>query len=225
MQIRLGISERAGWAAAMLAIGSCATPAAADTAPITAYYHDAALVGYTYATPNQNAVIAIDVKASVGGTCGFATNGAPNGTVNAGAIDTTGWSAQIPFVAECTAPWRIAVSSLNGALKSAAIAPTGYANTAPYTVALNVPYDTGSGSGTVTGSCPVAQIDQSLASSSCNFKGTASTTNGLQVPRSFGLSGAYIQMSAPSYNGNNGTSILVAGAYADTLTVTVSPAV
>lgn len=224
MRIRLGIGERAGWVAAMLAIGSLATPAAANTAPITAYFRDSALSGYTYPGPDH-ATIAIDVKASVGGTCGFATNGAPNGAVDAGAIDTTGWNAQIPFVAQCTAPWRIAVSSLNGALKSAAVAPTGYANTAPYTVALNVPYDTGSSSGTVTGSCPVAQIDQSLASSSCNFKGTASTTNGLQVPRSFGLSGAYIQMSAPSYNGNNGTSILVAGAYADTLTVTVSPAV
>jgi hypothetical protein len=221
MHFGQGIGKWAGWTALVLAISSIATPAAADTAPITAYYHDSALIGYTYATNNTNAIIAIDVKASVGGTCGFATNGAPNGSINAGAIDTTGWSAQIPFVAECTAPWRIAVSSLNGSLKSVAAAPTGYANAAPYSVALNVTSD----SGTVTSSCPVAQIDQALSSSSCNFKGTATTTNGLQIPRSFGLSGSYIQMSAPSYNGNNGTSILVAGAYGDTLTVTVSPAV
>ena len=221
MRMGQGISRQAGWAALLLVVSSIVTPAHANTAPITAYYHDPALIGYVYATPNQNAIIAIDVKASVGGTCGFATNGAPNGTVNAGAIDTTGWSAQVPFTAECTAPWRIAVSSLNGSLKSAAAAPTGYANTAPYTVALNVASD----SGTITGSCPVAQIDQALGSTPCNFKGTASTTNGLQVPRSFGLSGSYIQMSAPSYNGNNGTSILVAGGYGDTLTVTVSPAV
>ena len=220
MRIGQGIGKWAGWAALLLAISSYATPAAANTAPITAYFRDPALVGYNYPGPDH-ATIAIDVKASVGGTCGFATNGAPNGSVNAGAIDTTGWSAQVPFTAECTAPWRIAVSSLNGSLKSAAAAPTGYANTAPYTVALNVASD----SGTVVGSCPVAEIDQALGSSLCNFKGTATTTNGLQVPRSFGLSGSYIQMSAPSYNGNNGTSILVAGAYGDTLTVTVSPAV
>ena len=222
MRIRSGIGRQARWAA-LLVVGSFTTSAAASTA-ITAYYPDPALTGYNFPGPSH-ATIAIDVKASVGGTCGFATNGAPTGTVNAGAIDTTGWSAQIPFVAQCTAPWRIAVSSLNGALKSAAAAPTGYANTAPYTVALNVPYDTGSSTGTVTSSCPVALIDQAQASSSCNFKGTASTTNGLEVPRSFGLGGSFIQMSAPSYNGNNGTSILVAGAYGDTLTVTVSPAV
>lgn len=218
MRTGQGIGKRAGWTAAVLAISSIAAPASADTTPITAYYHDPALTTYTYATPNQNAVIAIDVKASVGGTCGFATNGAPNGTVNAGAIDTTGWSAQIPFTAECTAPWRIAVSSANGALKNVATVPTGYANKAPYDVALNVASD----SGTVTGTCPVAQLDQALGATGCNFKGTASTTNGLQIPRSFGLAGSYIQMSAPAFPG---PSILINGTYNDTLIVTVSPAV
>ena len=201
----------------MLTCAGLAMPASASTAPITAYYRDPALTGYTYAGPDR-AVIAIDVKASVGGTCGFAANGAPNGTVNAGAIDTTGWSAQGPFTAACTAPWRIAVSSQNGALKNLGSVPAGYANTAPYNVALNVASD----SGTVTGNCPVAQIDQALGSSPCAFKGTASTTNGLQIPRSFGLAGSFIQMSAPAYPG---PSILVSGTYNDTLIVTVSPAV
>jgi hypothetical protein len=217
MRIGLGIGKQAGLAAALLAIAGFAAPASADTAPITAYYRDPALVGYVYPGPDH-ATIAIDVKASVGGTCGFATNGAPNGVVNAGAIDTTGWSAQVPFVAECTAPWRIAVSSQNGSLKNVASVPVGYANAAPYDVALNVSSD----SGTVTGTCPVAQIDQALGSSPCAFKGTASTTNGLLVPRSFGLAGSYIQMSAPAYPG---PSILINGSYNDTLIVTVSPAV
>lgn len=195
-----------------------AVPARADTAPITAYFHDPALTGYTYATSDQNAVISIPVRASVGGTCGFATNGAPNGTFNVGAIDTTGWTQQVPFTAECTAPWRIAVSSANGGLKNSASVPVGYANKAPYNVALNVASD----SGAVTGTCPVAQIDAALGSSPCTFKGSASTTNGLQVPRSFGLAGSSITMSAPAYPG---PSILISGGYTDTLTVTVSPAV
>ena len=214
-------SGGAGLAAAMLAAAACAAPAhaATSTGTITAYYHDPALTGYTYPGPNK-AELTIDVKASVGGTCGFAANGAPNGTVNAGAIDTTAWSAQVPFTAQCTAPWRIAVSSANGALKSSAAAAIGYSNAAPYTVALNVASD----SGTVTGSCPVAQIDQAAGTTACNFKGTAAPTNGLLVPRSFGLAGSYIQMSAPSYDGNNGPSVLVAGTYNDTLIITVSPA-
>ena len=217
MRTGQGIGKRAALAALVLTMGGYAMPASADTAPITAYYRDAALIGYTYPGPDK-AIILIDVKASVGGTCGFATNGAPNGTVNAGAIDTTGWSAQVPFTAECTAPWRIAVSSANGGLKNAAAVPVGYLNKAPYDVALNVASD----SGPVTGTCPVAQLDQALGSSPCTFKGTATTTNGLQVPRSFGLAGSYIQMSAPAYPG---PSILINGAYVDTLIVTVSPAV
>ena len=212
-----GIGKRAGWTALVLAVSSIASPAAADTAPITAYYHDPALVGYVYATNNQNAVISIDVKASVGGTCGFATNGAPNASFTGLPIEA-GWSRQVGFVAECTAPWRIAVSSQNGGLKNAATVPAGYANKAAYDVALNVASD----SGPFTGTCPVAQLDAALGSSACTFRGTASTTNGLQVPRSFGLAGSYIQMSAPAYPG---PSILINGGYADTLTVTVSPAV
>jgi len=164
-----------------------------------------------------NAIINIDVKASVGGTCGFATNGAPNASFTGLPIEA-GWTRQVPFTAECTAPWRIAVSSLNGALKNASTVPVGYTNKAAYDVALNVASD----GGTVTGTCPVAQIDQALGSSPCNFKGTASTTNGLQVLRSFGLAGSFIQMTAPAYSGSD---VLYSGSYSDTLTVTVSPAV
>ena len=222
MRIGQGIGKWAGWAGLLLAISSYATPAAADTTAITAYYHDAALTGYTYATNNENAVININVTASVGGTCGFATGLAPSGTVNAGAIDTTAWGTNVPFTLQCTAPWRIAVSSQNGALKTSALGATGYSTTAPYDVALNLPYDTGTSTGTVTSSCPVAQIDAALVSSSCNFNGTATTTNGLQVPRSFNLANSYMRVSAPAYTGVN---VLVQGTYNDTLIVTVSPSV
>ena len=216
-----GTGKRAALAALVLAIGGYAAPASANSPTITAYYHDAALTTYVYPTTNQKAEISIDVKASVGGTCGFSATGAPNAAVNAGAI-APGFTATVPFTAECTAPWRIAVSSANGALKNAATGPIGYTNLAPYDVALNIPYDTGTATGTVTGSCPVAQLDQALGSSSCTFKGTASTTNGLFIQRSFGLAGSTIKMSAPVYTGSN---ILIAGNYSDTLIVTVSPAV
>ena len=215
MRIGQGIGKRAALAAVMLTMGHAA-PAFADTAPITAYFRDPALTTYTYPGP-ANAVINIDVKASVGGTCGFATNGAPNASFTGLPIEA-GWTRQVPFTAECTAPWRIAVSSQNGAMKNTSSVPTGYTNKAAYDVALNVASD----SGTVTSTCPVAQIDQALGSSNCNFKGTASTTNGLQVPRSFGLSGSFIQMTAPAYTGSD---VLISGTYNDTLVVTVSPAV
>ena len=219
-----GIERKAGWAAAVLAVCAFAAPAnaATSTNTITAYYRDPAIPNtYVYPGPDK-AVLTIDVTASVGGTCGFATGLAPSGTVNAGAIDTTGWGQNVPFTVQCTAPWRIAVSSANGALKTTATGATGYATVAPYDVALNLPYDTGTSTGTITSTCPVAQIDAALGPTACNFKGTATTTNGLQVPRSFNLSGSYMRVSAPAYPG---PSTLVAGTYNDTLIVTVSPSV
>lgn len=211
---------KAGLAALALSGGLLAAPALADTTPITAYYNPG-ISGYTPPGGAQ-AIINVNVTASVGGTCGFATGSAPNATITKNNIDTTAWSAQVPFTVQCTAPWRIAVSSQNGALKNGTVASTGYQNRAPYDVTLNLPYDTGSSTGTLTSTCPVAQVDQALGSSSCNFKGTATTTNGLTVPRSFNLSGSYIQVAAPAYPGPD---VLISGTYNDTLIVTVSPSV
>lgn len=223
MRFGRGIDRVAGLAAAVLAAGTLANPAQAQISQEQYAYNrsSAVPVGYVFPGPPQ-AVLIVNVTASVGGTCGFATGTEPNATITKPNIDTTGWSAQVPFTAQCTAPWRIAVSSQNGALKNAATVPTGYQNRAPYAVTVNVPYDTGSSTGTVTSTCPVAQIDQALGSSPCNFKGTATTTNGLPVPRSFNLSGSFIQVAAPAYAGPD---ILVQGTYTDVLTVTVSPAI
>ena len=131
------------------------------------------------------------------------------------ASGTVGVSGSV--AGKCTAPWRIAVSSANGALKSAAAVAPGYTNVAPYQVKLNVNSD----AGFVESTCDVAQLEASLASSTCNFKGTASPSQGLYLQRSYGLAGSYIQVAAPAYPGPN---TLVEGMYYDTLTVTVSPA-
>jgi spore coat protein U-like protein len=209
----------AGW----LVRGVIATLACAVAQPVYAqtisqeqyaYYRDPLLPNYAYPGPAQ-AVLSIPVRASVGGSCGFQT--APNANLNVGQIDTTAWDQQVAFVPECTAPWRIAVKSVNGGLKTAATVPVGYQNKAPYTVSLNVASD----SGPVTGSCPVAQIDQAAGSTPCTFEGTASSANGLLIPRSFGLLGSFIRMNAPAYPGPD---ILVSGTYTDTLVVTISPA-
>ena len=207
---------RAAAAAAAIAVAA-AQPALAQTGPvygpIDAYWRDPEIT-YNYPGPDK-AELRIPVKASVGGQCGLA---APmNASFFNPNIDTTAWSNQEPFVAECTAPWRIAVSSANGALKSATSVAPGYTNVAPYQVKLNVNSD----AGVVSSTCDVAQLEASLTSSACNFKGTASPSQGLSLQRSYGLAGSYIEVSAPAYPG---PETLVAGMYYDTLTVTVSPA-
>ncbi len=193
---------------ALAAAMTLAHPALASTAPITAYYQ------YPTLGP-ANAVIQIPVTASVGGTCGFTT--APNDNLFHADIDTNGWSDQVPFTVECTAPWKIAVSSQNGALKNTGTVTGGYQNKAPYTVSLNVASD----AGTISAVCPVAEIDQAVGTSPCSFKGAASPTTGLTIARSFGLSGSYIQVAAPAYPGPD---LLIPGNYNDTLIVTISPA-
>jgi len=196
-------------AAAAIAV-FVAQPAMAQlTQEQTAYYPDPDL-----GRPTE-AVLRIPVKASVGGQCGLASP--MNASFFNPNIDTTAWENQESFVPECTAPWRIAVSSVNGALKSTAPIAPGYTNVAPYQVKLNLNSD----AGVVSSTCDVAQLEASLSSSPCNFKGTATPSHGLYVQRSYGLSGSYIQVSAQAYPGPN---VLVEGMYYDTLTVTVSPA-
>lgn len=204
--------RRVGAACCALVAMSSASPALADIGPLTAYYNEP-----SYGPPSVQ--FKLDVLASVGGRCGFASGGVPNGSIDAGEIDVALWNGQVAFMPSCTAQWRIAVSSLNGALKSDT--PTGgapgFTDVAPYTVSLHVVHDTGS----IDRDCPVDQIAASLGSSPCAFRGTASASNGLQVPRAFNQPGSYIAAGAPAYTG---TSKLVAGNYTDTLTVTISPA-
>jgi hypothetical protein len=204
--------RKVGTACCAIIAMSSATPALADIGPLTAYYKE----------PDKgppSVQFKLDVLASVGGRCGFASGSAPNGSIDAGEIDVALWNGQVAFMPNCTAQWRSAVSSQNGALKSDT--PTGgalgFTDVAPYTVSLHVVHDTGF----IDRNCPVDQIAASLTASACEFRGTASPSNGMLVPRSFSKPGSYIAAGAPAYTG---TSKLVAGNYTDTLTVTISPA-
>lgn len=178
--------------------------------PFDAYWRDP-LITYTYPGP-EKAELRIPVKASVGGQCGFAT--APNATRDVGQIDTTPINEIVNFVPECTAPWRIAVSSQNGGLVTdpTATLSSGYLNKAPYTVTLNINND-----GTpspLTASCAVANLQTS--GGACDFKGTASTTVGLLVPRSYQLS----EPVWPSWASCSSTARSMIAAWSDSETVT-----
>lgn len=108
--------------------------------------------------------------------------------------------------------------SSNGGLKTAPLSGApGYLDTAPYDVAVHV-VRTG---GTTDGNCAAATLlGSSLAA--CNLRGTAAPATGMFVASpSFGLAGSYVRVSAPAFAG---PGTLVSGSYADTLTVTVSPA-
>lgn len=164
---------------------------------------------------SPTASLSIPVKASVNTSCGFQQ--VINENFNVGNIDEADWTSSTSFVPECTTPWRIAISSTNGGLlnNGAGTPATGYLNKAPYTVSLKVKSDAGD----VNASCAAADLHSS-AGTTCDFKGTASMTNGLRIGRSYQLLGSTIQVAAPAYTG---PGVLISGTYQDTLTVTVSP--
>lgn len=207
------VRNNAWWMARVAAVAfaaMAATPATAQTTGVQYAY---------YNTPGKAAVatLSIPVTATIGGQCGFYT--APDATRDVGEIDRVAINETVDFVPECTAPWHIAVSSQNGGLltSSSADPANGYLNKAPYAVTLNINND-GSASPLVA-SCNAANLQTS--GGACDFKGTATPSTGLLVPRSYRLAASNIQLTAPAYSG---PGVLVSGTYSDTLTVTVSPA-
>jgi len=167
-------------------------------------------------SPNQ-IVLSVPVTASVGGRCGFADGGAPNGAYHKDNFDAEGFQQDFAFVLNCNGPSRVAVVSQNGGLLTGALAPAGYIAKAPYDVTLHLVAD---GGGTIAeATCPVSTL---TASAGCSFVGPASTSQGLRLTAASTLQpGSYVRVAAPPYPG---PSVLVEGAYADRLTVTLSAA-
>lgn len=163
--------------------------------------------------------LTIPVTASVGGRCQFATNGAPSGTYDAGAIDTAAWSHDFGFTIDCNTAARVAVVSLNGGLKApVTVNEPGYLGLAPYTVALNLDGNTVDASD----SCLVETL-KATAASACSFRGPASTTAGLRLAGpSQNQTQSYLRVSAPAYAGPG--TLVSSTAYADTLTITIAAA-
>lgn len=190
----------------MMAMALCVLASRAN-AQVTAY------------APGQGAVnsvsVNIDVRASVRDRCGFAQGGAPAGTIDQAEFDRTGFSKDFAINLNCSGASRIAVSSRNGGLATDASA-TGHASVAPYEVELRMVADNGT---TAIGSCAASTLG---SAGGCGFAGTGSTTNGLRLgAASTKSNGSYLRVKANPYAG---ATPLLAGRYADTLTVTVSVA-
>lgn len=158
--------------------------------------------------------VGVEVRASVLGRCGFATGGAPSGTIDQAGFDQSGFTRDFAILLNCTGASRIAVSSANGGMATSEAGGTGYQTKAPYNVALYMAADNGTNA---AATCAAATL---AAGGSCSFAGTASAATGLRLAgASTKANGSYLRVSAPAYAG---TDTLVAGRYSDTLTITVS---
>lgn len=188
-----------------MALGMIASPAFAQ---VTAYAVGQGSV--------NSVTVGIDVRATVSTRCGFATGGAPSGTISQADFDQTGFGRDFSIALDCTGASRIAVSSRNGGMAASGAEATGYATVAPYQVELRMVADNGT---VATGACDASTLG---AAGGCAFAGTAAATNGLRLgAASTKANGSYLRVKAPAYAGS---MPLIAGQYADTLTVTVSVA-
>lgn len=157
--------------------------------------------------------VSVEVRASVRSRCGFATGGAPTGSIDQADFDQSGFTRDFAIQLNCTGASRIAVASINGGMATQTAGSTGYGTKAPYQVALRMVADNGT---SATASCEAAAI----GNGSCSFAGTAGTATGLRLAgASTKANGSYLRVSAPSYAGS---TPLVAGRYTDTLSITVS---
>jgi len=185
-------------------VGLSAMPAAAQ---VTAYASGQGAV--------NRVEVGIDVRASVRDRCGFASAGAPSGTLEQAEFDRTGLLKDFALRLNCSGASRVAVTSRNGALvQDATVA--GFSSSAPYEVQLRLAADNGT---VATQSCDAATL---RTAGTCTLSGTASGSAGLKLgAASTGNNGSYLRISAPPYAGSQP---LLAGDYSDTLTITVSVA-
>ena len=192
------------------ALAAAALPVSSVSAQTTAYAPGDG-------SPN-NIQLQVNVLASVGGRCGFADLGAPSGTFDQRNFDVTGFSHDFLFSLNCTGPARVAVVSSNGGLTTAGAPPSGYAVLAPYDVSLHLVSNTPT---TADATCAAATLVAGTGTCSA-FLGPASTTQGLRIGApSTNQTGSYLRVAASAYNQAVGPT-LIAGEYADTLTVTLS---
>ncbi|NIJ18681.1 hypothetical protein FHS95_000350 [Sphingomonas naasensis] len=158
--------------------------------------------------------VGVEVRASVRSRCGFATGGAPAGSIDQADFDQSGFSKDFAIQLNCSGASRIAVSSANGGMATQTAGANGYGTKAPYQVALKVVADNGT---SATATCDAATLS---AGGSCGFAGTAGSATGLRLAgASTKANGSYLRVSAPGYAGS---APLVAGRYADTLSITIS---
>ncbi|WP_144037827.1 hypothetical protein [Sphingopyxis sp. KK2] len=189
--------------------------ALAAISTIASQHARAQVTAYAVGQGAVNSVeVGVEVRASVLGRCGFATGGAPSGSVDQTNFDQSGFTKDFAIQLNCTGASRIAVSSANGGMATTEAGGTGYQTKAPYNVALYMAADNGTNT---TATCAAATLS---AGGSCSFAGTAGTATGLRLAgASTKANGSYLRVSAPAYAG---TDMLAAGRYADTLTVTIS---
>jgi hypothetical protein len=165
------------------------------------------------------AELRINVTASVSASCAFSTGNSPDGNYSLGNLENA-YLLDVIFSLSCNSPSRVGIVSANGGMRAAdiAAAPAGYSGLAPYEITLSLAGDNGASAQ------ETCQSPTLLAGAGgCVFRGPATATNGLRLPgASKDAPGSFIRISSTGWS--ESTILMASNAYADRLTITISPA-
>lgn len=155
--------------------------------------------------PAEADSVAIPVSGTIVGGCGLtlASNFAAASLASSG-------STQATASVDCNTAFTIHATSSNGTLKNVRTAPTGFANVQPYSLTFTVPLNAG---GSASATCPAASLVAGQAS--CSLSPAAA---GLAS----GTSSATAKTATLTAQWVLGAARLLAGAYQDTLTISIA---
>lgn len=164
-------------------------------------------VSATIAAPVWADVVTVTARGTIPSSCGLtlqsafgAANLNSDGSINASAL------------VNCNTPYRIRASSANGALKSATFAPAQFSNSLDYSFSVTVPLDAG---GQVSATCGSATLVSGATGCTLSPASSSGLSSGAGTSTSKTASLA-LQWTLPT------ATRLVAGSYADTITITIA---
>jgi hypothetical protein len=159
------------------------------------------------ATSASADVVTVTAQGTIQSSCGISIQSA-FGAANLNANGSVSASALV----ECNTPYRIRTSSANGALKSATTAPAQFSNSLDYSLSFAVPLDAGGQISATCGSVTLISGASSCALSPASANGLSSG-GGTSTSKTATLA---LQWTLPT------STRLIAGNYADVLTVTIA---
>lgn len=159
------------------------------------------------AAPASADVVTVTAQGTIPSSCGLTLQSA-FGAANLNADGSINASASV----NCNTPYKIRASSANGTLKSTTPAPAQFSNNLNYSLSVTVPLDAGGQISATCGSATLVSGASSCALSPASTSGLSSGT-GTSTSKTAAL---VLQWTLPT------ATRLVAGSYADTITITIA---
>lgn len=165
----------------------------------------------SFGSPARADTLTINATGTIIGSCQLTTSSNFPADADLSVSGSVGATALV----DCSTPFKINATSSNGALLRPGTASSGFTSSLVYTLAMSVPLNVG---GPVTASCTSDKLvsgQSSCALSPNNSTGLSSGATGTATNKTASLTASWTTPSSPR---------LMAGAYSDTLTVTIAAA-